>query len=129
MKFYASVRMDIRRIAAIKEGDKVIGNRTKLKVVKNKLAPPFRIAEFDIIYGEGISGEGDILDLGSDEKIIQKSGSWFSYGDMRLGQGRENAREFLKENRDIREEIELKIRKSLGLVREEVEELKAGESS
>ena len=114
----------------LKEGDRIIGNRTKLKVVKNKMAPPFKVAEFDIIYGEGISREGDILDLGIGEKIVQKSGSWFSYGDIRIGQGRENARDFLKENDDIRQDVELKIRSSLGLVRTEAAaESGTGESS
>ncbi len=100
LKFYASVRVDIRRIAAIKEGDVVVGNRTRVKVVKNKVAPPFRQAEFDIIYNEGISREGDLLDLGVVDGIVEKSGSWYSYGDERIGQGRENARRFLKENPD-----------------------------
>ena len=102
LKFYASVRLDIRRIAAIKDGDAVVGNRTKVKVVKNKVASPFREAEFDIIYGEGISKEGDLLDLGVAQNIVEKSGSWFSYKGERIGQGRENARQFLKDNQDIR---------------------------
>jgi recombination protein RecA len=101
LKFYSSVRLDVRRIAAIKEGDEVIGNRTRVKVVKNKVAPPFRQAEFDIIYNEGISREGDLIDLGVDEGIVEKSGSWYSYGDERIGQGREKARTFLKENPDV----------------------------
>jgi recombination protein RecA len=101
LKFYSSVRIDVRRIAAIKEGDEVTGNRTRVKVVKNKVAPPFRQAEFDIIYNEGISKEGDLIDLGVDEGIVEKSGSWYSYGDERIGQGREKARTFLKENPDI----------------------------
>jgi recombination protein RecA len=101
LKFYSSVRLDVRRIAAIKEGDEVVGNRTRVKVVKNKVAPPFRQAEFDIIYNEGISREGDLIDLGVDEGIVEKSGSWFSYGDERIGQGREKARTFLKENPDV----------------------------
>ena len=100
LKFYSSVRLDIRRIAAIKDGDAVVGNRTKVKVVKNKVASPFREAEFDIIYGEGISKEGDLLDLGVAQNIIEKSGSWFSYKGERIGQGRENARQFLKDNKD-----------------------------
>ena len=103
LKFYASVRLDIRRIAAIKDGDAVIGNRTKVKVVKNKVAAPFREAEFDIIYGEGISKEGDLLDLGVAQNLVEKSGSWFSYKGERIGQGRENARQFLKDNPDIRQ--------------------------
>jgi recombination protein RecA len=115
LKFYSSTRMDIRRIGALKDGDKVVGNRTKVKVVKNKVAPPFRIAEFDIIYGEGISREGDLIDLGIAHKMVDKSGSWFSYGDIRLGQGRENARRFLKDNPDLAVEIDLKIREVLGM--------------
>ncbi len=118
LKFYATVRADIRRIAAIKEGDAVIGNRTKVKIVKNKLAPPFREAEFDIIYGEGISREGDLLDLGVAQNIIEKSGAWFSYKGERIGQGRENSRQFLKDNADIRQQIENELRKLLGLIRE-----------
>jgi len=117
LKFYASVRIDIRRIAAIKDGDAVVGNRTKVKVVKNKLAAPFREAEFDIVYGEGISREGDILDLGVTQNLVEKSGSWFSYKGDRIGQGRENSKQFLKENPDIRDNIELELRRVLGLVR------------
>ncbi len=109
LKFYSSVRIDIRRIAAIKDGDSVVGNRTRAKVVKNKVAPPFREAEFDILYGKGISVEGDILDMGVELDIVEKSGAWFSYEGERLGQGREKAREFLKENRDILDTIEKKI--------------------
>ena len=119
LKFYASVRVDIRRIAAIKDGDTVIGNRTKVKVVKNKLAAPFREAEFDIIYGEGISREGDLMDLGVAQNVIEKSGSWFSYKGERIGQGRENAKQFLKDNTDIREQLEIEVRKALGLIRPE----------
>jgi recombination protein RecA len=115
LKFYSSVRIDIRRIAAIKDGDAVTGNRTKVKVVKNKVAPPFREAEFDIIYGEGVSREGDLLDLGVTHNIIEKSGSWFSYKGERVGQGRENVRQFLKDNPDIRVKIDVELRKSLGL--------------
>ena len=118
LKFYASVRIDIRRIASIKDGDQVIGGRTRVKVVKNKMAPPFREAEFDIMYGEGISREGDLLDLAVERRIIEKSGAWFAYGGDRLGQGRENAKQFLKENPDIRQIIEDRVRKELGLVRE-----------
>jgi recombination protein RecA len=118
LKFYASVRVDIRRIASIKDGDHVIGGRTRVKVVKNKLAPPFREAEFDVMYGEGISREGDLLDLAVDKRIIEKSGAWFAYGGERLGQGRENAKQFLKENSDIRQIIEDRVRKELGLLRE-----------
>jgi recombination protein RecA len=116
LKFYATVRTDIRRIAAIKEGDVVIGNRTKVKVVKNKLAPPFREAEFDIIYGEGISREGDLLDLGVIHNVLEKSGSWFSYKGERIGQGRENARQFLKDNPDVRQKLDAELRRLLGLV-------------
>jgi recombination protein RecA len=118
LKFYASVRLDIRRIAAIKDGDAVVGNRTKVKVVKNKLASPFREAEFDIVYGEGISKEGDLIDLGVANNIVEKSGSWLSYKGDRIGQGRENAKAFLKENTEMRGAIELELRKALGLIRE-----------
>jgi recombination protein RecA len=110
LKFYSSVRIDIRRIAAIKDGEVVIGNRTRAKVVKNKVAPPFRDAEFDILYGKGISFEGDLLDLAVEMAIIEKSGSWFSYNGERIGQGREKARDFLAEHRDILAEIEKKVR-------------------
>ena len=106
LKFYSSVRMDIRRIAALKDGDKVIGNRTRVKVVKNKLAPPFRDCEFDIVFGKGISKTGDLLDLAVNHEIVNKSGTWFSYGDTRIGQGRENSRNFLNDNVDIRQDIE-----------------------
>jgi len=119
LKFYASVRADIRRIAAIKDGEAVVGNRTKVKVVKNKVASPFREAEFDIIYGEGISKEGDLLDLGVAQNIVEKSGSWFSYKGDRIGQGRENARQFLKDNADIRQAIDTELRKALGLIKAE----------
>ncbi len=118
LKFYSTIRVDIRRIGSIKEGDKIIGNRTKLKVVKNKLAAPFQIAEFDIMYGEGISKEGDILDLALAHNLFQKSGSWVSYGDIRLGQGRENTKKFLKDNPDLCQEVEQKLRISLGLCKE-----------
>jgi recombination protein RecA len=113
LKFYASIRLDIRRIQAIKEGDRVIGSRTRGKVVKNKVAAPFREAEFDILYGEGISREGDLLDLGVDKGLIEKSGTWLSYSGERMGQGRENARIFLKENKDICEKLENALRKKL----------------
>ncbi|MEO8025283.1 MAG: DNA recombination/repair protein RecA, partial [Bryobacteraceae bacterium] len=116
LKFYSSVRADIRRIAAIKEGDVVTGNRTKIKIVKNKCAPPFREAEFDIIYGEGISKEGDLLDLGVAHNIVEKSGSWYSYKSDRIGQGRENARQFLKDNQDIKVKVDTELRKALGLL-------------
>jgi recombination protein RecA len=113
LKFYASMRVDIRRIQAIKEGDKVVGSRTRAKIVKNKVAAPFREAEFDIIYGEGISREGDLIDLGVDKGILEKSGTWISFGSERMGQGRENARTFLKENRDIRDKLENALRKKM----------------
>jgi recombination protein RecA len=118
LKFYASVRIDIRRIASIKDGDQVIGGRTRVKVVKNKVAPPFREAEFDVMYGEGISREGDLLDLAVEKRIIEKSGAWFAFGGERLGQGRENAKQFLKENPSVRQTIEDRVRKELGLIRD-----------
>jgi recombination protein RecA len=114
LKFYTSIRMDIRRIATIKEGQDMVGNRTKVKIVKNKMAPPFKVAEFDIMYSLGISKEGDILDLATELNLIQKSGTWFSYGETRLGQGRENVKRFLKEEGKILEEMEAKVRESLG---------------
>jgi recombination protein RecA len=116
LKFYSSVRIDIRRIAAIKEGDVVTGSRTRVKIVKNKVAAPFREAEFDILYGEGISREGDLIDLAVAQNILEKSGSWFSYKGERIGQGRENARAFLKENKDTMAKLDLEVRKALGLV-------------
>ena len=115
LKFYASVRVDIRRIAAIKEGDVVVGSRTKVKVVKNKVAAPFRESEFDILYGQGISKEGDLLDLAVNNNIVEKSGAWFSYKSERIGQGRENARQFLKDNKDVTTKLESEVRKALGL--------------
>lgn len=118
LKFYASVRVDIRRIGAIKDGDQIIGGRTRVKVVKNKVAPPFRISEFDIMYGEGISHEGDLLDLAVQHKIVEKSGTWFAYGGERLGQGREKAKQFLKENTTVSNTIEARVRKELGLIKE-----------
>ena len=118
LKFYASVRVDIRRIASIKEGEAVVGGRTRVKIVKNKLAPPFREAEFDVMYGEGISREGDLLDLAVENKVIEKSGAWFAYGGERLGQGRENVKQFLRDHPDITRAIEERVRKELGLVRE-----------
>jgi recombination protein RecA len=120
LKFYASVRIDIRRIGAIKDGDVVVGGRTRVKVVKNKVAPPFREAEFDVMYGEGISKEGDLLDLAVDRKLVEKSGTWFAFGGERLGQGRENVKQFLKDNPVIFKAIEGKVRQELGLVGEEV---------
>src|SRR4026208_1827801 len=118
LKFYASVRVDIRRIASIKDGDQIIGGRTRVKVVKNKVAPPFREAEFDVMYGEGISRTGDLLDLAVDKRIIEKSGAWFAYGGERLGQGRENAKQFLKENPEIFKTIEDRVRRELGMTHE-----------
>ncbi len=118
LKFYASVRIDIRRIASIKDGDVVVGGRTRVKVVKNKVAPPFREAEFDVMYGEGISREGDLLDLAVDKRIVEKSGTWFAYGGERLGQGRENAKTFLRENPETFKKIEERVRKDLGLTRD-----------
>ena len=115
LKFYSSVRVDVRRIASIKDGDEVVGNRTRAKIVKNKVAPPFREAEFDILYGVGISREGEILDLAVDKNIVEKSGAWFSFQGERLGQGRENARAFLKENPVYRDRIELALREIMGL--------------
>jgi recombination protein RecA len=116
LKFYASLRLDIRRIASIKEGNEQVGNRTRVKVVKNKCAPPFRQAEFDIMFNEGISRVGVLVDLGEEQGIIQRSGAWYSYGDgIRLGQGRENAKAFLRENPDVADEIELKLRRGLGM--------------
>jgi recombination protein RecA len=115
LKFYASVRLDIRRIGALKDGDAVVGGRTRVKVVKNKVAPPFREAEFDVMYGEGISREGDLLDLGVDRKVVEKSGTWFAYGSERLGQGRENAKAFLKQHPEVAAAIEQKLRRELGL--------------
>ncbi len=117
LKFYASVRIDIRRIASIKDGEHIIGNRTKVKVVKNKVAPPFRIAEFDIMYGTGISREGDLIDLSVDHDIIQKSGTWFSYGEERMGQGRENVKKYLIENQDLLKKINKQVREALGLIK------------
>jgi len=118
LKFYSSVRIDIRRIGAIKDGDVVVGGRTRVKVVKNKVAPPFREAEFDVMYGEGISREGDLLDLAVDRKIVEKSGTWFSFSGERLGQGRENVKQFLKDNPATFKTIEEKVRRELGLSRE-----------
>lgn len=116
LKFYASVRLDIRRIGQIKDKENVVGNQTRVKVVKNKLAPPFRVVEFDIMYGQGISKVGELLDLGVAANVVEKSGAWFSYGDQRIGQGRENAKQFLEENTEIANEIERKVRENAGLV-------------
>ncbi len=115
LKFYASIRLDVRRIAAIKEGETVVGNRTRVKVVKNKVAPPFRQAEFDIIYNEGISREGDLLDLGVEDGVVEKSGSWYTYGNERIGQGRENARRFLKDNPDVASRLQEQVYAARGL--------------
>ena len=115
LKFYASVRIDIRRIGSIKKGEEVIGSETRAKVVKNKVAPPFRNAEFDILYGEGISREGEIIELGVLHRILDKSGAWYNYGKERVGQGKDNARDFLKENPKIAQEIEAKIRAAVGI--------------
>ena len=128
LKFYASVRLDIRRTNQIKEGEEVIGSRVKVKVVKNKCAAPFRQAEFDVAYGEGISKTGELIDFGLEHKIVEKSGSWFSYGDMRLGQGRENAKLFIKENPDLAAELESKVRKALGIISHELTVIEGGES-
>ncbi|MEX2530136.1 MAG: recombinase RecA [Gemmatimonadota bacterium] len=130
LKFYASLRMDIRRIGAIKDGQDLVGNRTRVKVVKNKCAPPFKQAEFDIMYNEGISHSSLLVDLGSEMDIVEKSGAWYSYGELRLGQGKENARQFLLENPDVAEEIDAKLRAAMGLVGAgEVEEGQAGAES
>ena len=115
LKFYSSVRIEVRRTGALKDGDTVIGNRTKIKVVKNKVAAPFREAEVDILYGQGISREGDLIDLGSEQGVVEKSGSWFSFSGERIGQGRENARTFLREHPDVRDRIESALRVKLGL--------------
>jgi recombination protein RecA len=115
LKFYSSVRVDIRRIAAVKDGDVVVGSRTKVKVVKNKVAAPFREAEFDILYGEGISREGDVLDLAVANNIVEKSGAWFSYSGERIGQGRENVRQYLKDNRDTFDRMHQQLRQKLGI--------------
>src|ERR1700749_1222197 len=120
LKFYASVRCDIRRIAALKDGEAVIGNRTKVKIVKNKMAPPFREAEFDIVYGEGISKEGDLIDLGAAQNLVEKSGAWYSYKGELIGQGRENARQFLKDNPETFKKLDVELRKALGLTRGDV---------
>lgn len=123
LKFYASVRLDVRRIETLKQGDNMIGNRTRVKIVKNKVAPPFKKAEFDIMYGEGISKEGNILDVAVSADIINKAGSWYSYGDQRLGQGRENAKDYLKENPETSEEIEKRVREYYGLIEDNSKEV------
>ena len=115
LKFYASVRLDIRRIGSIKKGDEIVGNETKVKVVKNKVSPPFKTAEFDILYGEGISREGEIIDMGVEAKVLEKSGSWYAYNGEKIGQGKDNAREFLRENPELAVEIENKVREAVGI--------------
>jgi recombination protein RecA len=120
LKFYASVRLDIRRIGAIKERDEVVGNQTRVKVVKNKLAPPFKQVEFDIMYGEGVSKVGELIDLGVKAGVVEKSGAWFSYDSQRIGQGRENAKAFLKGNPDIADRIEAAIRQNAGLIADRI---------
>jgi recombination protein RecA len=129
LKFYATIRADIRRIAAIKEGDAVTGNRTKVKIVKNKVAAPFREAEFDIMYGQGISREGDLIDLGAAQNLVEKSGSWYSYKGDRIGQGRENARQFLKDNPDVAQKLDAELRQALGMVRPAANASPAAEAS
>ena len=116
LKFYTSLRVDVRRVASLKDGENVIGNRVKIKIVKNKMAPPFRTAEFDIIYGEGISREGDLIDCGVDNGIVEKSGTWYSYKGERLGQGKENVKKLLKENKELSVKIDQEIRKKVGLI-------------
>jgi recombination protein RecA len=125
LKFYSSMRIDVRRITSLKEGDAVVGNRVKVKIVKNKMAPPFRDAEFDIIYGHGISKEGDLVDCGVNFGLIEKTGTWYSFKGERIGQGRENVKKLLKENPELAAELELEIRKKAGLVPEEKEEKEA----
>ena len=127
MKFYASVRLDIRRIGAIKERDEVVGNQTRVKVVKNKLAPPFKQVEFDIMYGEGVSKMGEILDLGVKAGVVEKSGAWFSHDSQRIGQGRENAKAFLKANPDMTAKIEAAIRQNSGLIADQILAAEKGE--
>jgi recombination protein RecA len=129
LKFYASMRIDIRRISALKDGDQVVGSHVKVKLVKNKLAPPFRMAEFDIDYGEGISRTGELVDLGVEHKVVGKSGAWYNYGDVRLGQGRENAKQFLRDNPDLCDEIEAQLREKLGLAPMQRAAGKAGEAA
>jgi recombination protein RecA len=124
LKFYASVRLDIRRIGAIKKGDEIIGNQTKIKVVKNKLAPPFKQVVTEILYGEGISREGELIDMGVDAKLVDKAGAWYSYNDERIGQGKDNARQFLRENRHIAERLEVELRERFQPELDEHEESK-----
>ncbi len=129
LKFYASVRLDIRRIGQIKDRDSVVGNQTRVKVVKNKMAPPFKVVEFDIMYGEGVSKMGELIDMGVAANIVEKSGAWFSYGDQRIGQGRENAKNFLRENPDISADIEAKLRENAGLLASKMEIASANDDS
>ena len=129
MKFYSSVRLDVRRIGALKNGNDTVGNQTRVKVAKNKVAPPFKQVEFDIMYGEGISREGSLLDIGIENEVVQKSGAWFAYGDERLGQGRENAKLFLKENEEVRQRIVDDIYEKLGLDRDPAGGESEGEES
>jgi len=129
LKFYSSLRLDIRRIAAIKDGERVVGNRTKVKVVKNKVAPPFREAQFDILYGKGISKTGDLLDLAVEHKIVDKAGTWFSFGDERLGQGRENVKNYLEQNPELLKAIERKVREAVGLLSPEKETVEKKEAA
>lgn len=126
LKFYASVRLDVRRIETLKQGTDMVGNRTRVRVLKNKVAPPFKEAEFDIMYGEGISREGDVLDMAADLEIVNKSGAWYSYGDLRLGQGRENAKEFLRQNPELTNELEHKVRVAKGMTKSEGAEEQVG---
>lgn len=126
LKFYASVRLDVRRIETLKQGTDMVGNRTRVRVLKNKVAPPFKEAEFDIMYGEGISREGDILDIAADLEIVNKSGAWYSYGDVRLGQGRENSKDFLRQNPELTDELEQKVRVAKGLIKSEGKEEEVG---
>jgi recombination protein RecA len=119
LKFYASLRIDVRRVAALKDGERVVGNRVKVKIVKNKMAPPFRLAQFDIIYGEGISREGDLIDCGLEAELVEKTGTWYSYKGERLGQGRENVKKLLKERPEIADELDQLIRAKVGLIKEE----------
>ena len=128
LKFYASVRLDIRRIGAIKDRDDVVGNQTRVKVVKNKMAPPFKMVEFDIMYGEGVSKTGELLDLGVAGGIVEKSGAWFSYDSQRIGQGRQNAKDFLKENTEIADAIERRVRENAGLISEQMLDGRPNES-
>jgi recombination protein RecA len=125
LKFYATVRLDIRRTGAVKQGEDIVGNRTKVKVVKNKVAPPFKEAEFDILYGSGVSKEGELIDIGADQGIIEKSGAWYSFAGERIGQGRENAKDYLREHPDIAQAVEVKVREKFGLASSTAQETEA----